>query len=62
MNAINRGELYGAYVTGSSSDTLIVVPAKSFFAQIELEPAFLVAAHKLGQQGHGADGQAAAAE
>ena len=49
MTAINRGELYGAYVTGSSSDTLIVVPAKSFFAQIELEPAFLAAAHKLGQ-------------
>ena len=49
MTAINRGELYGAYVTGSSSDTLIVVPAKSFFAQTELEPAFLAAAHKLGR-------------
>ena len=35
MTAIDQGELYGAYVTGSSSDTLIVVPAKSFFAQIE---------------------------
>ncbi len=49
MTAIDRGELYGAYVTGSSSDTLIVVPAKSFFAQIVLEPAFVDAAHKLGQ-------------
>ena len=49
MTAIDRGELYGAYVTGSSSDTLIVVPAKSFFAQIVLEPAFAAAAHKLGQ-------------
>ena len=49
MNAINQGELYGAYVTGSSSDTLIVVPAKSFFAQTEVEPAFLAAAHKLGR-------------
>ena len=49
MTAIDRGELYGAYVTGSSSDTLIVVPAKSFFAQIVLEPAFVAAAHKLGQ-------------
>jgi hypothetical protein len=49
MNAINQGELYGAYVTGSSGDTLIVVPAKSFFAQTELEPAFLAAAHKLGR-------------
>ena len=50
MNAVNRGELYGAYVTGSSSDTLIVVPAKSFFAQTELEPAFEAAAIKLGRQ------------
>ena len=50
MTAVNRGELYGAYVTGSSGDTLIVVPAKSFFTQTELEPAFLVAAHKLGHK------------
>src|SRR5215467_4103841 len=49
MTAINRGELYGAYVTGSSSDTLIVVPAKSFFARLALEPAFVSAAHKLGR-------------
>jgi hypothetical protein len=49
MNAIDQGSLYGAYVTGSSSDTLIVVPAKSFFAQTEVEPAFLAAAHKLGR-------------
>jgi hypothetical protein len=49
MTAINQGKLYGAYVTGGSSDTLIVVPAKSFFAQTELEPAFLAAAHKLGR-------------
>ncbi len=50
MNAINQGKLYGAYITGKTSDTLIVVPAKSFFGQIELEPAFLAAAHKLGQK------------
>ena len=49
MNAINQGELYGAYVTGSSSDTLIVVPAKSFFAQVYVEGDFLAAAHKLGR-------------
>jgi hypothetical protein len=49
MTAINQGGLYGAYVTGSSSDTLIVVPAQSFFAQTEIEPAFLAAAHKLGR-------------
>ncbi|MFJ7020078.1 hypothetical protein ACIQUW_17165 [Streptomyces sp. NPDC101117] len=49
MAAADRGELYGAYVTEASSDTLVVVPAKSFFAQTELEPAFLAAAHKLGR-------------
>jgi len=49
MTAIDQGSLYGAYVTGSTSDTLIVVPAKSFFAQTEVEPAFLAAAHKLGR-------------
>jgi hypothetical protein len=49
MNAIDQGGLYGAYVTGSPSDTLIVVPAKSFFGQVEVEGAFLAAAHKLGQ-------------
>ena len=32
MTAMDQGKLYGAYVTGSSSDTLIVVPPKSFFA------------------------------
>src|SRR5262249_39544276 len=49
MTAIEQGKLYGAYVTGTSSDTLIVVPAKSFFAQFYIEPAFLAAAHKLGR-------------
>ena len=49
LGAIGRGQLYGAYVTGSTSDTLIVVPAKSFFARIELEGAFVAAAHKLSQ-------------
>src|SRR5262245_41858907 len=47
--AINQGNLYGAYVTGSSSDTLIVVPAKGLFPQTFVEPAFLAAAHKLGR-------------
>src|SRR5215469_1182604 len=49
MTAIDDGELYGAYVTGSSSDTLIVVPQKSFFGQLFIEPAFLKAAHQLGR-------------
>jgi len=47
MTAIDQGSLYGAYIAGSTSDTLIVVPAKSFFAQTEVEPTFLAAAHKL---------------
>lgn len=48
-NAISQGKSYGAYISGSASDTLIVVPAKSFFGQIELEPTFLAAAHRLGR-------------
>ena len=47
MDAIDQGQIYGAYVTGSSSDTLILVPTKSFFGRIELEAAFHDAAHKL---------------
>ncbi len=49
VNAIDQGQLYGAYVTGRAGDTLIVVPGQSFFAQTEIEPAFLAAAHKLGR-------------
>lgn len=49
MTAIDQGQLYGAYIAGSSSDTLIVVPAKSFSAQADLENAFQSAAQKLGR-------------
>ncbi|MFD9125983.1 hypothetical protein [Kitasatospora sp. NPDC059571] len=49
LAAADRGELYGGYVSGGTTDTAIVVPAKSFFAQTELEPAFVAAAHKLGR-------------
>lgn len=45
--AAEQGRLYGAFLTGAKFDTLIVVPAKSFFAQTEVEPAFLATAHKL---------------
>ncbi|MCG6498232.1 hypothetical protein [Kitasatospora sp. A2-31] len=48
-DAAGRGELYGGYVSSGSTDTLIIVPAKSFFAQTELEPAFEAAARKLNQ-------------
>ncbi len=47
LGAIDRGQICGALVTGRTSDTLIVVPAKSFFAPVEPERAFLAAAHKL---------------
>ena len=30
MTAIDQGSLYGAWVTGSSGNTLIVVPARTF--------------------------------
>jgi hypothetical protein len=49
MNAINQGKIYGAYITGTSSDTLIAVPAKSFFALTEIVPVFAQTAAKLGR-------------
>ena len=48
-SAAEQGRLYGAFMTGARVDTLVLVPAKSFFAQTELEPAFLATAHKLGR-------------
>ena len=44
QNAINQGEIYGAFIPSASGGTLIVVPAKSFFADIELRAAFASAA------------------
>jgi hypothetical protein len=49
MTALQQGQLYGAYLTGTSSDTLIIVPAKSFFALFYIEPAFMKAAKDLGR-------------
>lgn len=45
--AIGQSKLYGAYLPGKVSDTLVVVPAKSFFGRVELEAAFEDAAKKL---------------
>lgn len=45
--AIGDGKLYGGYVSGLTHDTLIVVPAQSFFGQIEIEGAFTAAAKVL---------------
>ncbi|MFI1648515.1 hypothetical protein ACH4XT_16465 [Streptomyces avidinii] len=47
MEAIGQSKLYGAYLPGQASDTLIVVPAKSFFGRVEVEAAFEDAAKKL---------------
>jgi hypothetical protein len=47
VQAAEHGAVYGAYVAGQSSDTLIVVPSRSFFAWTEIEPTFLAAAHGL---------------
>ena len=44
MNAINQGTIYGAYIVGTNSDTLLTVPAKSFDALTEVEPLFVQAA------------------
>jgi hypothetical protein len=47
MNAINQGTIYGAYVTGTSSDTLLISQAKSFFAYTEIRPQFSLVAKLL---------------
>ena len=52
MDAINQGKIYGAYITGTSSDTLLTVQAKSFFAYTEIAPLFAETAAKLGRPLH----------
>jgi hypothetical protein len=49
LQAIDAGQIYGAYVPGSLTDTLIIAPQKSFFAAFILTAAFQDAARKLGQ-------------
>ena len=49
VQAIDHGQIYGAYVAGSSSDTLIVATAKSFFARLDLQAAFAETAMKMHQ-------------
>jgi hypothetical protein len=46
INAINQATIYGAYIVGTNSDTLLAVPAKSFDALTEIEPLFVQAAAK----------------
>jgi hypothetical protein len=49
MDAINQGTIYGAYITGTSSDTLLISQAKSFFAYTEIRPLFSLVAKSLRQ-------------
>ena len=44
INAAERGDIYGGYIRGQSGDTLVTVPAKSFFGEIYVRGAFGVAA------------------
>jgi hypothetical protein len=34
LAAAQRGDIYGGYVPGSSTDALVTVPAKSFFGEV----------------------------
>jgi hypothetical protein len=46
-DAINKGQIYGAYIAGQSSDTLLISQAKSFFAYTEIRPLFSLSAKAL---------------
>ncbi len=47
MDAAARGDIYGGYVVGSSADTLVTVPAKSFFGEVYVSAGFADAAKKV---------------
>src|SRR5262249_22752588 len=49
INAINQGKIYGAYLPGKSSDTLLTVPSKSFFATFIITGVFAATAKQLGR-------------
>ena len=44
IKAAERGDIYGGYVRGRSGDTLVTVPAKSFFGEVYVRGAFGAAA------------------
>ncbi len=44
MAAAERGDIYGGYVVGSSTDMLVTVPAKSFFGEVYVSAGFKEAA------------------
>jgi hypothetical protein len=47
--AAERGDIYGGYIPGSSTDTLVTVPAKSFFAEVYVRGGFADAAKAVGR-------------
>lgn len=46
MDAAERGDIYGGYIVGSDTDTLVTVPAKSFFGEVYVSAGFADAAKK----------------
>jgi hypothetical protein len=46
IEAAERGDLYGGFIPGRSADTLVTVPAQSFFGEIYVRGAFTDAAKK----------------
>jgi hypothetical protein len=44
IKAAERGEIYGGHIRGRSGDTVVAVPAKSFFGEIYVRGAFEAAA------------------
>lgn len=48
-DAIEKSEIYGAYVTGTKTDTLLTSEAQSFAALTEIVPVFTGAAKKVGR-------------
>jgi hypothetical protein len=49
MAAAKKGDIYGGYVVGSSSDKVVTVPAKSFFGEVYVRGGFEDAAKKAGR-------------
>jgi hypothetical protein len=48
--AAERGDIYGGYIPGSSTDRLVTVPAKSFFAEVYVRGAFAAEAKTVGRK------------
>jgi hypothetical protein len=50
IQAAQRGDIYGGYIPGTSTDTIVTVPAKSFFGEIYVRGAFSDAAKQAGRE------------